>query len=120
MERSHKWSLYCVITGRVMRLDTEIARWYEVADDPGRSWEEKLAAYRSLVDDYYEAGRFREFCDRHLAHAEDCMAEYVDSPEFDAHLVACIQRAFPPHERFVAHYRGLLGAWVDDQRSAGR
>jgi hypothetical protein len=47
-----KWSLYCVVTGRAMRLDTEIARWYAVADDPGRSWEEKLAAYRGLVEDY--------------------------------------------------------------------
>jgi hypothetical protein len=30
-----KWSLYCVVTGRAMRLDTEIGRWYAVADDPG-------------------------------------------------------------------------------------
>jgi hypothetical protein len=70
-----KWSLYCVVTGRAMRLDTEMARWYAVADDPARSWEEKLAAYRGLVDDYYKADRFREFCDTHLDHAEECMAE---------------------------------------------
>jgi hypothetical protein len=77
-----------------------------------------LRAYRGLVDGYHGADRFREFCDRHLAHADDCMAEYVESPEFDAHLVTTIQRAFPPHEheQFVAHYRGLLGAWVTDQR----
>jgi hypothetical protein len=115
-----KWSLYCVVTGRAMRLDLEIGRWYAVADDPGSSWDDKLAAYRRLVDDYYEADRFREFCDTHLAHAEDCMREYVSSPEFDAHLVTTIQRAFPPHEheQFVAHYRGLLGAWVNDQQVA--
>jgi hypothetical protein len=103
-----------------MRLDTEIGRWYRVADDPESSWEEKLAAYRRLVDDYYEADRFREFCDQHLAHADECMAEYIGSEQFDAHLVACIQRAFPPHEheQFIAHYRGLLGAWADDQRAA--
>jgi cellulase/cellobiase CelA1 len=78
-----------------MRLDTEIGRWYAVADDPGLSWEEKLAAYQGLVDDYYEADRFAEFCDQHLAHAEDCMAEYISSDQFDAHLVTTIQRAFP-------------------------
>jgi hypothetical protein len=115
-----KWSLYCVVSGRAMRLDTDIGRWYEVADDPGRSWEEKLAAYRKLVEDYYEADRFGEFCDQHLSHAEDCMATYIDSPQFDAHLVATIKGAFPPHEheQFIAHYRGLLGAWVNDQRAA--
>src|SRR4029453_13252977 len=107
--------------GRAMRLDTEIARWYAVADDPSTSWEEKLAAYRGLVDDYYEAARFREVCDTHLGHAEALMAEYVESPEFDAHLVRTIQQAFPPHEhdQFIAHYRGLLGARVDDHGAAG-
>ena len=73
-----------------------------------------------MVDDYYEAVRFREFCEAHLAHSEECMAEYIASPQFDAHLVETIRRAFPPHEheQFVAHYRGLLGAWVADQRAA--
>jgi hypothetical protein len=101
-----------------MRLDQEIGRWYAVADDPSRSWEEKLADYRALVDDYYEADRYREFCDQHLAYAEDCMDEYVQSPEFDQLLVTTVQRAFPAHEhdQFVAHYRGLLAAWAADQR----
>jgi hypothetical protein len=32
--------------------------------------------------------------------------------------VETVTRRFPPreHEHFVAHYRGLLGAWVADQR----
>jgi hypothetical protein len=115
-----KWSLYCAVTGRAMRLDTEIARWYAVANDPALGWSEKLAAYRRLVDDYYEADRFAEFCDTHLGHAEALMAEYVESPQFDAHLVRTIRQAFPPHEhdQFIAHYRGLVGAWVNDQRAA--
>ena len=48
------------------------------------------------------------------------MATYGASSQFDAHLVETIRHAFPPHEheQFVAHYRGLLGAWVDDQRAA--
>jgi len=39
-------------------------------------------------------------------------------PEFDELLVRTVTRAFPAreHERFVAHYRGLLAAWVRDQR----
>ena len=46
------------------------------------------------------------------------MAAYVDSPAFDELLVATVMRSFPAHEheRFVEHYRGLLGAWVADQR----
>ena len=49
---------------------------------------------------------------------DEAMAEYIDSTEFDELLVDTVQRTFPPgeHERFVAHYRGLLAAWVADQR----
>jgi hypothetical protein len=36
-----------------------------------------LAGYRGLVDDYYEADRFAEFCDRHLACVEECMREHI-------------------------------------------
>ena len=109
-----KWSLYCVVTGRAMRLDTEIGRWYAVADDASLPWEEKLGRYRALADGYYEADRFAEFCERHLPHADDRMREYVESPEFDHLLVTTVQRAFPAHEHeeLVAHYRGLLGAWA--------
>ena len=74
--------------------------------------------YRELADDYFEVDAYEEFCDRHLGHVDEAMADYVDSPEFDALLVETVTRAFPPreHEQFVAHYRGLLGAWVADQR----
>ena len=86
--------------------------------DAGGSYEEKLEAYRALADDYFEVERYEEFCDRHLAHVDEAMAGYIDSPAFDDVLVATVTRAFPPHEheRFVAHYRGLLAAWVADQR----
>ena len=53
-----------------------------------------------------------------LIHVDEAMAGYIDSPEFDELLVRTVTRAFPAreHERFVAHYRGLLAAWVRDQR----
>jgi hypothetical protein len=49
---------------------------------------------------------------------DEAMHAYVQSPAFDALLVDTVTRAFPAHEHehFVEHYRGLLGAWVRDQR----
>ena len=114
-----KWSLYCVMTGRAMRLDQEIGRWYAVADDPDASWDQKLAAYRGLVDDYYEADRFAEFCATHLAHAEDCMATYVESPEFDAHLVAA--SSAPSHPTSTSSSSPTTAAcWPPGCRTNGR
>ena len=91
--------------------------WFAVGDSDA-PYEEKLEAYRELADDYFEVDAYEEFCDRHLAHVDEAMAGYIDSPEFDALLVETVRRAFPPreHEHFVAHYRGLLAAWVADQR----
>ncbi len=115
-----KWSLYCAVTGRAMRLDKEIGRWYAVADDPRPVLGGEAGRLPGPGRRLLRGRPLRRVLRQHLAHAEDCMAEYVESPEFDAHLVATIQRAFPPHEheQFVAHYRGLLGAWVTDQRAA--
>jgi hypothetical protein len=108
-----RWCVYCVVTGRRMRVAMSPDPWFAV--DGG--YEERLAAYRELADDYFDVDAYEEFCDRHLAHVDEAMAEYIDSPAFDRLLVETVTRAFPPreHEQFVAHYRGLLGAWVSDQ-----
>lgn len=115
-----KWAVFCSATGRRMRLDGEMRRFYAIADDPTTSWDDKLAAYRRLSDDYAEVDRYTEFCAQHLGHVDEVMVDYIDSAEFDAHLVATIRDAFPPHEHemFVARYRSLLGRWVGEQRAA--
>ena len=38
------------------------------------------------------------------------------SPDFDRLLVETVRATYPAaeHDRFVAHFRGLLGLWVRD------
>jgi hypothetical protein len=112
-----RWCVFCCVTGRRMHVGMDPEPWFAVGDAE-RGYEEKLEAYRELADGYFEVGAYEEFCDRHLPHLDEAMAGYVDSPGFDDLLVETVTRAFPPreHERFVAHYRGLLAAWVADQR----
>ena len=80
---------------------------------PGPLLEEKLAAYRGLVDDYYERSSLLAPGDTTLLDADDWYGRLhaLESLEFDAHLVATIQRAFPPHEheQFVAAITGAAG-----------
>ena len=47
------------------------------------------------------------------------MHDWVASPEFDRLLVETVQATYPPHEheRFLAHFRGLVGMWVADSAS---
>ena len=87
--------------------------WGDRAD---LSYEEKLAAYRGLADDYFQLDDYKQFCDEHLGDLDEIAHAWFSSAEFDAVLVRTVKSTFPAHEheRFVAHYRGLLGSWVSD------
>jgi len=112
-----RWSVFCVVTGRRPRLDTETARYFAIADRDDLSYEEKLAHYRALTDDYFEIDRYTEFCATRLGHVDELVYDWVCSPEFDALLLDTVRATYPPteHDRFIAHFRGLLSAWAKDQ-----
>jgi hypothetical protein len=114
-----KWAIFCSVTGRRMRLDSEMRRFYDVADDTGLSWNQKLEAYRGLIDEYIDTERYEDFCATHLPYADEVMVDYIESEQFDDHLVRTVRAAFPEHEheRFIARYRGLISAWASDQHS---
>jgi hypothetical protein len=114
-----KWSLFCTATGRTPRVDLDTRRWYDVADADG-SYEEKLGAYRRMADQYFETERYQEFVATQLGELDAVAHDYFASGEFDRLLVETVQATFPAHEheQFVAHYRGLVGAWVQDAARA--
>jgi hypothetical protein len=115
-----KWSLFCTATGRLPRVDLDTRRWYDVADSEA-SYEDKLGAYRRMADDYFEQDRYAEFVQTQLRDLDAVAHDYFASADFDALLVETVRATFPAHEheQFVAHYRGLFGAWVADAARAG-
>jgi hypothetical protein len=114
-----KWSLFCTITGRRARIDPDTRTYFDIGDRTDMGYDEKLAAYRRLADDYFDTQRYNEFCEKHLSEIDEVMVDYVEGPEFDTILVDTVRATFPAHEhdRFVPHYRGLLAAWAEDQRA---
>ena len=114
-----KWSLFCTVTGRRARIDPDTRTYFDIGDRDDLGYDEKLAEYRRLADEYFETERYQEFCEKYLPDIDEAMVEYVESPEFDATLVDTVRATFPVHEhdRFVPHYRGLLAAWARDQRA---
>ena len=115
-----KWTLFCTVTGRTMPIDLDARRYFDIGDDDTLPYAEKLAAYAHLADDHFDSSRYQEFCANHLAEVDEAMVEYVESSEFDRLLVDTVRDAFPTHEHdaFIAHYRGLLGAWASDQHAS--
>ena len=110
-----KWTAFCAVTGRQPRLDTNTRAYFDVADSD-LSYGDKLAAYANLADEHFEKDRYEEFCATSLASLDEIVRDWVASPDFDALLVDTVRTTYPANEqdRFVAHFRGLLGLWVAD------
>jgi hypothetical protein len=114
-----KWVVFCCVTGRHQTVDLNTEAYFAIADRADLTYEEKLASYRVLADRQLEVERYREFCERHLAHVDEVSVAWVESPEFDRIIVDTVRNTFPAHEheQFIAHFRGLLAAWAHDQRA---
>jgi len=111
-----RWTAFCVATGRRATLDMDSARYFAIADTPGLTYHEKLAGYRAIADDYFAVEQYREFCATALTHVPELVAAWVASPDFDDLLVTTVRGTYPAaeHDRFIAHFRGLLQLWRDD------
>ncbi|HEX3906698.1 MAG TPA: hypothetical protein VHW92_02070 [Mycobacteriales bacterium] len=114
-----KWTVFCTVTGRQPRYDLDTRRYFDIADRTDLNYGEKLSAYRSLADDYFEVERYGDFCASRLAHLDEAVLEWVEGSDFDRLLVETVRSTFPAHEhdQFIAHYRGLLAAWAHDERA---
>jgi hypothetical protein len=112
-----RWTIFCCATGRRPRLDLDTRRYFAVADREDLSYGEKLGEYGRIADDYFEVERYADFCASRLSTVDEVVYEWVRSPDFDALLVDTVKATYPEAEqdRFVAHFRGLLGTWVSDQ-----
>ncbi|GIE94823.1 ATP-grasp domain-containing protein [Paractinoplanes rishiriensis] len=113
-----RWTVFCVVTGRKPRLDTDTSRYFAIGDDPSLSYAEKLAGYRKLADEYFETERYEEFCARHLARVDEIVYEWVTSEEFRSLLRETVRATYPvhEHEKFLGHFGGLIEAWVRDNK----
>ena len=111
-----RWTAFCVVTGRRLRLDLETSEYFAVADREDLTYGEKLAEYRRLADKYFETDRYLDFCASRLPHVDEMVWDWVGSDDFDALLVDTVRSTYPTHEhdQFIAHFRGLLQAWVSD------
>jgi hypothetical protein len=112
-----KWSAFCLVTERPMRINQDTRDYFAIGDRDDLSYEEKLAEYRSLVDAFFQVELYDEFCAEAFADFDARALEWFAGPEFDALLVEVVQATFPEHEHeaMVARHRGLVGAWVADQ-----
>jgi len=113
-----RWTLFCAATARRMDVALDLEPYFAVGDRDDLSYEEKLREYRRLADAHFQLDEYEAFGAEALPHLHELVVEYVAGADFDRLLVDTVRETFPPHEheQFVAHYRGLLGSWVLDQK----
>ena len=70
-----------------MHVNQNSRDYFEWGDRDDLTYDEKLAKYRELADDYFQVDAYQEFCDTHLAHLDELAHEWFTSPEFDGVLV---------------------------------
>ena len=112
-----KWAVFVLATGRRPRIDLETDRYFEIADSPGATYGEKLAAYRGLADGYFETERYGDFWASCEDRVDQVVLDYVAGPQFDELLVDTVKSVYPPaeHDQFIAHLRGLTGLWAREE-----
>jgi hypothetical protein len=115
-----RWTVFCLVTGRRSGVDMDTARYLAIADNDDLSYEDKLVGYRRLADEYFDTERYADFCSSHLPHVDEMVYDWVRSPEFDTLLRDTVRDTYPAHEhdRFRAHFQGLLDAWVRDREQS--
>ena len=113
-----RWCVFCVVTGRGPRMDLETRHYFEIGDREDLSYEEKLAGYRGWPTSTSRSSATGTSATAGCAHVEEMVSTGSRSAEFDRLLVETVRSTYPAHEqeRFVAHFRGLVGQWVGSQR----
>ena len=113
-----KWTAFCAASGRRAKMHVDTDHWFAVADDPDLDYDAKLGRYQQLADQHFEKERYLEFCDTALPEIDDLVLEWVSSSDFDRMLTETVVMTYPEHERerFMGHFRGLVGLWVGDQK----
>jgi len=117
-----RWTAFCTASGRTPRPHVEPKDWFEVADNPELTYHDKLMAYQLLADKYFDRDAYEEFCAETLPHLDEIVLDWVASTDFDTLLTETVVATYPAHEveMFLAHFRGLVGMWVSDQRALGQ
>ena len=72
--------VFCVVTGAAAAAGPRHAPTTSpIADRDDLSYEEKLAGYRRLADEYFETDRYADFCATRLGHVDEMVHDWVDA-----------------------------------------
>jgi hypothetical protein len=114
-----RWSLFCALTSRPMRLNLDWKPFLQVADRE-LPFEEKLALYEKIAHERFQTERFEAFCAKHLAHLDEVAWEYFGSSRAKNAIRKKVEALFPEHEwaEFTEHFWARIQKWREANAAA--
>jgi hypothetical protein len=112
-----KWTVFCLATGRRAGTDLNTSAFFAISDRDELGYDQKIAAYLKLADEYFATEQYYDFCARELADIDQRVLDWATSPAFDKLITDTVQATYPAHEQewFIGHFRGLTGLWLQDE-----
>ena len=107
-----RWSLFCVVTKRKMKLNQNWQPYFKIAD-MDLPFNEKLDRYDELARQHFQLDEFREFCEKHLSHLDEVALEFFGTQRFHGIVREKVAALYPTHEvdQFADHFFGLVQFW---------
>jgi hypothetical protein len=70
-----------------------------------------------MADEHFEKEHYLEFCAAALPDIDQIVLDWVGSREFETLLENTIVSTYPEveHDRFRAHFKGLIELWQRDE-----
>jgi hypothetical protein len=107
-----RWSIFCAATDRSMHANLSWEKFFDIAakDIP---FEEKLERYAKIALDYFEADKFEEFCEKHLAHLDEVAHEFFESDIVRDAIQQKVEALYPEHEveQFAELFWDRIQTW---------
>jgi hypothetical protein len=92
-----RWSVFCAATKRRMQTNLDWQDYFRIADEDS-SFEEKLSRYVTLAEKHFDAERFYEFCDQHLADLDAVADEFFTTDVVRDAIRQKVEALYPAHE----------------------
>jgi hypothetical protein len=114
-----RWALFVAATRRKMRVNQDWEPYLKAAR-PELSYRERLAACAAIARKHFDAERFQEFCDKHLAHLPAVARDFYATDAAKDAVRRKVANLFPAHEvdSFTDHFWALVQKWREEEGGA--
>ncbi len=115
-----RWSVFCAATKRNMQTDLNWRAYFDIADEDS-AFEDKLEKYVAIANKRFDAERFYEFCDEHLAHLDEVAHGFFGTDVVMDAIREKVTALYPAHEidEFSELFWNRIQSWRDVSAAKG-